>query len=164
MKSWLVVGLVVVSGLGLDPLPSGSRAVAPGCQQLQAVTPALREEILAAREAVWRAWFVNNQAHLRKVIPAETVAINAGEEEWQDRARVLAAARQFVEGGGQLVRLEYPHTEIQLYGDVAILYTTYMFETETQGERQTYSGRGTEVFVRRDGGWVNPGWHLDSGR
>jgi hypothetical protein len=24
-------------------------------------------------------------------------------------------------------------------------------------------GRGTEVFVRRDGKWVDVGWHLDNG-
>jgi len=25
------------------------------------------------------------------------------------------------------------------------------------------AGRGTEVFVRRNGRWVDVGWHLDSG-
>ncbi len=133
-------------------------------QQPSPVSAALRQEILAAREAVWRAWFANDRARLEAVIPEETIAINAGEERWQNRAEILAAAEEFVTGGGKLVRLEYPRTEIQLYGDVAILYTTYLFEVENQGERQTSSGRGTEIFVRRDGRWVNSGWHLDSGR
>ncbi len=133
-------------------------------QQPGPVSPALRQEILAAREAVWRAWFANDRARLEAVIPEETIAINAGEERWQNRAEILAAAEEFVAGGGKLVRLEYPRTDIQLYGDVAILYTTYLFEVENQGERQTSSGRGTEIFVRRDGRWVNSGWHLDSGR
>ena len=63
------------------------------------------------------------------------------------------------------MRLEYPRTEIRLYGDVAILYTTYVFEVESpDGKRETSAGRGTEIFVRRNGRWVNPGWHLDSGK
>jgi hypothetical protein len=35
---------------------------------------------------------------------------------------------------------------------------------ESNGQRQVSSGRGTEIFLRRGGCWVNPGWHLDSGR
>ncbi len=51
-----------------------------------------------------------------------------------------------------------------MYGDVAVLYTSYELETEdAKGERQIQSGRGTEVFVKRAGRWVNPGWHLDAG-
>jgi hypothetical protein len=47
---------------------------------------------------------------------------------------------------------------------VAILYTTWSYTLEVEGKAQTSSGRGTEIFVRRDGQWVNSGWHLDSGR
>jgi hypothetical protein len=50
---------------------------------------------------------------------------------------------------------------MHVYGTTAILYTTYLFELEgTRGQRRISTGRGTEVFVRRDGGWVNTGWHL----
>jgi hypothetical protein len=38
------------------------------------------------------------------------------------------------------------------------------FETESAGQRQAYAGRGTEIFVRRGGAWINSGWHLDSGK
>ena len=124
----------------------------------------MRKELLAAREAVWRAWFANDRARLEVFIPEETVAINAAEERWLDRAAVLASAAEFAQQGGKLVHLEYPRTDIQLYGDVAILYTTYSFVVESQGKQQTVSGRGTEIFVRRGGAWVNSGWHLDSGR
>jgi len=141
-----------------------SSAAAPCGSLAQPVSPALRQEILGAREAVWRAWFANDQARLEKVIPEETVAINAGEEAWQGQSEVLESARQFAASGARLVRLDYPRTEIQLFGDVAILYTSYVFEVEAGGERQVSSGRATEVFVRRDGRWVNPGWHMDSGR
>jgi hypothetical protein len=140
------------------------RAHSEASRQLpQPLTPSQRQQLLADREKVWRAYFTNDQKHLEAVIPKETIAINAGEEQWSDRAAVLAGAQQFAQSGVKLVRLEFPRTEIQVYGDVAILYTAYLFELEDQGQRQTYAGRGTEIFVRRGGTWVNSGWHLDSG-
>ncbi len=139
-------------------------AIAAASQQPQTLTLGQRQELLAEREKVWRAYFTNDQQHLDAVIPAEIVAINAGDEQWADRAATLAGAQQFAQGGGRLVRLEFPRTEIQVYGDVAVLYSTYLFELEEQGQRQTYSGRCTEIFVQRGGVWVNSGWHLDSGK
>jgi hypothetical protein len=127
------------------------------------VGPAVRKQILEAREAVWRALFTNDQEELARLVPEETIAVNAGEEAWGDRKQILASSSAFVENGGKLVSLDFPRTEIQLYGDVAILYTTYATETVVGGESQTLSGRGTEIFVRREGNWVNSGWHLDSG-
>ena len=126
------------------------------------IGPQIRQRILNAREAVWRAWFANDQATLEKLIPEETIAIGAGQTEWANRAAILAAAKSFAARGGKLVRLEFPKTEIQVYGNTVILYTTYLYETEMNGERTTQSGRGTEIFVRRGDGLVNSGWHLDS--
>jgi len=161
---FLSCGLLLLALAGQTPLASASSASTTACSVAQPVSPALRQEILSAREAVWRAWFANDQARLEDVIPEETLAINAGEEAWQGRTEVLESARGFAASGARLVRLEYPRTEIRLYGDVAILYTTYLFEVESNGQRQISSGRGTEIFVHRGGRWVNPGWHLDSGR
>jgi ketosteroid isomerase-like protein len=61
-----------------------------------------------------------------------------------------------------LVRLEFPRTEIQRFGDVAILYSKYVVETEMKGKRSVSSGRATEVFVLQNGKWTNPGWHTDA--
>jgi hypothetical protein len=133
-------------------------------QEPQAVSPAAREEILARREAVWRAYFANDRAKLEELVPEDTVAINAGEEVWHDRASVLAGAADFAASGAKLVRLEFPRTEIRVYGDTIVLYTSYSYELDTEGKREIYSGRGTEVFVNRKGELVNVGWHLDSGR
>jgi hypothetical protein len=37
----------------------------------------------------------------------------------------------------------------------------YLYELESApGQRRTGKGRATEIFVRRNGVWVNPGWHL----
>ncbi|MGH9603942.1 MAG: nuclear transport factor 2 family protein [Terriglobales bacterium] len=133
-------------------------------QQPYALSAEERRELLTAREAVWRAYFANDAQHLDKVIPTETVAINAGEEPWADRKAVLAGAAGFASSGGKLLKLEFPRTEVQMFGDVAILYTTWSYTLEMEGKQQTSSGRGTEIFVRRDGQWVNSGWHLDSGK
>ncbi len=133
-------------------------------QEPQTVSAAAREEILARREAVWLAFFSNDRTRLEELVPADTVAIDAGEEAWHDRGSVLAGASAFAASGAKLVRLEFPRTEIRVYGDTVILYTTYSYEIENEGEREVYSGRGTEVFVNRKGELVNVGWHLDSGR
>jgi len=128
------------------------------------LTPQIRERILAAREAVWKAWFSNDRAALERLIPEETIAIDNGQEGWSDRAAILAGAKRFAESGGKLVKLEFPKTEIQVYGNTVIIYTTYLYETEVNGQRSTASGRATEMFVRRGDELVNVGWHMDSGK
>jgi ketosteroid isomerase-like protein len=75
---------------------------------------------------------------------------------------VLAGAKYFADNGGKLKRLEFPRTDIQVYGNVALLYSKYLYETESGGKSEAHTGRATEVFVNRDGKWVNVGWHLDS--
>jgi len=35
---------------------------------------------------------------------------------------------------------------------------------EIQGKTSRQSGRATEIYVHRNGAWVNPGWHMDSGK
>ncbi len=129
--------------------------------QARTITPEIRERILTAREAVWKAWFANDRPLLEKLIPEEAIAINDGEENWSNRAAILEGAKRFADNGGKLVRLEFPKTEIQVYGDTIIIYTNYVYETEVNGKRSTSSGRGTEMFVRRGNDLVNVGWHLD---
>lgn len=134
-------------------------------QQSAQLSETGRKRLLEAREALWRAWFSNDQQKLAEMLPDDTLAINSGDGPWEDRAAILEGAKQFAAGGGKLVRLEFPRTEIRMYGFTAIIYTTYVLETESaSGEKQASSGRATEVFVFRDGKWVNPGWHMDSGK
>jgi hypothetical protein len=127
-----------------------------------AVTPQIREQVLAAREAVWKAYFANDRAALERLIPDEAIAIDSGSSDWSDKAAILAGARRFSDSGRKLLRLEFPKTEIQIYGAAIIVYTTYLCEFEANGKRETQSGRGTEIFVRRGNELVNAGWHLDS--
>jgi hypothetical protein len=124
----------------------------------------MKKRLLEAREAVWRAFFSNDRATLEKLIPEETLAIEAGDNNWSNRKSIFDGAAEFAKGGGKLVRLEFPKTEIQVYGFTAVVYSNYLYELEIGGQRSQHSGRVTEVFVLRKGQWVNPGWHMDSGK
>jgi ketosteroid isomerase-like protein len=127
-----------------------------------AASPDERSQLLTVREAVWRSWFANDVRTLRQLVPPGTIVISAGEPQWKHQTEVLQSAVQFQADGGRLVRLEFPRTEIQRFGDVAILYSEYTVETEMKGKRSVSSGRATEVFVLHDGQWTNPGWHTDA--
>ncbi|MGE0132886.1 MAG: nuclear transport factor 2 family protein [Blastocatellales bacterium] len=126
------------------------------------LSPQARQQLLQAREAVWRAFFTNDQAQLDKLVPDDTIVLEvAREKPFVKKAEIMAAAKQLAQSGKKLVRLEFPQTEMQVYGDTAIIYTTYLYELEnSQGARHTSTGRATEIFVRRQGAWVNPGWHM----
>lgn len=129
-----------------------------------AVAQARLSALLRVRDAVWRAWFANDQATLSMILPKEVIAINHGQPNWEHRAEILESAKQFATDGGKLIRLSFPHVETQFLGDVAILYSTWQTETEVRGERAIKSGRATEIFIHRDGQWLTGGWHLDSGQ
>jgi ketosteroid isomerase-like protein len=125
----------------------------------------MKKRLLDAREAVWRAYFAGDRATLEKLIPDETIAIDpGGDPNWSGRKQILDGAVEFAKSGGKLVKLEFPRTEIQTYGMTAVVYSTYSYELEAGGKRTTNTGRVTEVFVLRNGQWVNPGWHMDSGK
>jgi len=121
-----------------------------------------RGQLLKVREAVWRSWFANDVSTLRELVPPGTIVISAGEPDWKHQSEVLQSAVDFQAQGGRLVRLEFPRTEIQRFGEVAILYSQYIVETEMKGKRSISAGRATEVFVLNNGQWINPGWHTDA--
>jgi ketosteroid isomerase-like protein len=124
----------------------------------------MKKRLLDAREAVWRAYFSNDKAALEKLIPEETLAIEAGDNTWSNRKAIFDGSAQFAKGGGKLIRLEFPKTEIQVFGYTAVVYSNYLYELEIGGQRSQQAGRVTEVFVLRKGQWVNPGWHMDTGK
>ena len=120
-----------------------------------------KKSLLQAREAVWRAFFAGDRAALEKLLPEELVTMEP-QGGWGNRRAVLDASAQFAAGGGKLVRLEFPKTEIQAYGYTAIVYSNYLYELDQGGKRSTNAGRVTEVFVLHNGAWVNPSWHMDT--
>ena len=136
-------------------------------EQLAAPRPIgdqIKTRLLDAREAVWRAYFSGDRATLETLIPEETVAIESGDNTWSNRQTILNGAVEFAKSGGKLVKLDFSKTEIQVYGATAVVYSNYAYELETGGQHINQSGRVTEVFVLRKGQWVNPGWHMDSGK
>ena len=125
----------------------------------------MKKRLLDAREAVWRAYFGGDRATLEKLIPEETIAIDpGGDPNWSGLQKILQGSTEFAKNGGKLIKLEFPKTEIQMYGMTAVIYSIYSYELEVGGKRTTNTGRVTEVFVLRNGQWVNPGWHMDSGK
>jgi hypothetical protein len=119
------------------------------------------EELLHARESIWRAWFAGDTKSLAELIPAETIVMSGGEKEWKHQSDVLRSSAEFHSKGGKLVRLEFPHTEVQHFGNVAIVWSSYVVETEVDGKRSLGSSRVTEIFVWQHRRWTNPGWHTD---
>jgi ketosteroid isomerase-like protein len=121
-------------------------------------------ELLRARETVWRAWFAGDTNALKELVPPETIVISGGEEQWKHQSDVLRSSAEFHAKGGKLIQLEFPRTEVQHFGNVAVVWSTYALEIEMNGKRSPDSGRVTEIFVWRDGHWMNPGWHTDAGK
>ena len=124
----------------------------------------IKKRLLDARESVWRAYFAGDRVTLEKLIPEDTIAIDpGGDPNWSGRQKILEGSTDFAKSGGKLVKLEFPKTEIQMYGMTAVIYSIYSYDLEVGGKRTTNTGRVTEVFVLRNGQWVNPGWHMDNG-
>jgi drug/metabolite transporter (DMT)-like permease len=117
--------------------------------------------LLRTRERVWRAWFAGDTKALGELVPAETIVMSGGEEKWKNQADVLRTAVEFHAKGGKLLRLDFPRTDVQHFGDVAIVWSSYVLEIEIDGKRSSGSSRVTEIFVWRHGRWTNPGWHTD---
>ncbi len=119
-------------------------------------------ELLKVRRSVWVAWFAGDQEALKRLVPEDTVTISSGDPKWKHQSEVLKSAADFRAAGGKLISLDFPKTEIQHFGDVAIVWSNYALEFQMEGKRTKLSGRVTEILVKRNGQWTNPGWHTDA--
>jgi Domain of unknown function (DUF4440) len=128
--------------------------------QFRKVDDAKRTKILAAREAVWRAWFSGDSGSLARLLPPELITIDGVAGAFGTRDSALTGSRTFASSGAKLTRLAFPRTEFQGYGNTVILYTAYEMDLENRGETRRERGLATEVFVHRHGQWVNTGWQL----
>lgn len=123
--------------------------------------PPVDADVLATREAAWRAYFAGDTKSLDAMLPDEFLGLGMSDEPFKAKAETLAEAAAFAAKGGRLVRLAFPETQAQRYGDVVVLYGRFELVLATGGQERTFRGRLTEVFVKRDGRWIHPGWHLD---
>ena len=124
------------------------------------VPESARKPLLDAREAVWRAWYAGDIDRLKKLVPDELITLGPGPDGWGTRESILASSERFAKSGGKLTRLVFPRTEFQGYGNTVILYTSYELDMQLGDKPRTEKGLATEVFVNRDGQWLNTGWQL----
>jgi hypothetical protein len=146
-RTWTVAAVMVLLACGAAAAQTSAAPIDP--------------ELLAIRERVWRAWFAGDEAFLSDILPAEFIAMSPGDPKMVSKAETIAESRAFAKGGGKLVQLTFAENRSQRYGDVVMIYSRYEMVLETRGERVTQAGRVTEVFVRRQGKWIHPAWHLD---
>lgn len=116
----------------------------------------------AVRQAVWTEWYAGNIAALRRLVPADVVALDP-DGSWHSLDAVLAGSRAFAKHG-KLVSLEFPRVIVHRSGNVAVMYSAYRATITYDGRPHTTQGRATEEFSLRGSCWYNTGWHLDQGR
>jgi SnoaL-like domain len=151
------IGLTLALTLGVAAAPLSAQQFGP---QPDAGT---RAEVLIIREAAWRTWFSNDQAGFQRIVPDELVALGWGGGPWEDRTRTMASMAEFAKSGQRIKSLEFPANVFQKYGDVVILYSDFrLVLVDKDGKASEAAGRGSEVFVRRNGRWIHTAWHLDS--
>jgi hypothetical protein len=146
---------------GSDTQSSPRQLAARMAEYIQLPAP-LKQSLLETREHVWKAYFNNERAYLEQVLPQELITIDPGNEKFSNRESILRGAEQFAQSGSKLTKLEFPQTEMQTYGRVVEVYSTYVLELQTPKGPSHESGHASETFVFRDGKWLNVGWHLDS--
>ena len=132
--------------------------------ELRLMGDAEKKELFATREAVWRAWFAGDTRQLTSLLPPELITIEPSSPTFGNLKSNLEGSKGFAAGGGKLTRLQFPTTEIQAYGATVILYTTFEMDLVENGKTRTDRGAATEIFVRRDGRWINTGWQLAPAR
>jgi hypothetical protein len=113
-------------------------------------------ELIAAREAVWRAYFEGDSARLVELLPEKMFAMH-------DRAQIIADSRGFAASGGRFVGITFTDDRFFVRGDVAQVQSRYRVALTNAGKPDTMSGFAIELFEKRDGRWINPSWHLDDG-
>lgn len=123
------------------------------------------QQILAARDTIWRAWFANDTAALRRVLPAAAAASEGGgTPRWSDREAIVGQSHEFARGGGRLERLDFANTRVTMNGGAAVVTSDYRLILRNPSRVDTSAGHATEVFVRDGSRWVNPYWNLEPGR
>lgn len=139
-------------------------AIAGSCLALPlaAQAPTTTQQLLAARDTVWHAWFANDTALLRRFVPASATAAEGGTMlRWSDRRAIGDGARQSAASGARLAQLDFAGTQIDVSGNSAMVRSRFRYVLQHGQKTDTASGVAAEVFVRDRGRWVNPFWQLE---
>jgi hypothetical protein len=120
-----------------------------------------RTAVLAAREAAWRDFFGDSDK-LAAALTDDFIGMSS-DGPWRNRTETVADSRETIAGGTRLAKVEFPRTDIQRYGDVVIIYTTYELQLSSKGQPgPVQKGQATEFFVWNGKRWLHNGWHLQS--
>jgi hypothetical protein len=129
---------------------------------LAAQAPTTSQQLIAARDTVWRAWFAGDTALLHRFIPTTAAAAEGGGTlRWSDRRTIIDGARRSAASGTRLAQLDFAGTQIDVSGNSAMVRSRFRFVLEHGQRADTSSGVAAEVFVREKGRWVNPFWELE---
>ncbi|MFN8574105.1 MAG: nuclear transport factor 2 family protein [Gemmatimonadaceae bacterium] len=108
------------------------------------------QELIAARDTVWRAFFHHDTAALRRFLPPAAATLEGGDSSrWNTRNDIMQSSRAFVQSRSRLVDVKFDDTQITLAGHTAVLRSSYAVIVEAGGRVDTTRGRATELFVRR---------------
>jgi hypothetical protein len=123
-------------------------------------SPVEDRDLMRVQREIWEVWYAGDTARVRALTPG-LITIGDGDEPFADQEAAVRGSARFHAAGGRLLELTFPQLRAQRFGDVAIIYSAYRSVALMNGDTVRQSGRATEVFVRQNGSWVNPGWHLD---
>src|SRR6266567_2896349 len=116
----------------------------------------VEKQLVAARDTVWRAYFHNDTALLRRYIPpAAATAEGSKEMRWNTRSDIMDGARGFANSKARLIDVKFSDSQFSIAGHSALLRSNYAVIVESGGRRDTTRGRATELFVRQGSTWVN---------
>ena len=157
------ISLFMLAALALmAPRDAGSQQRATpnvaASRSSDAIDDTTRAAVLAARDAIWRAWFAHDTAALRRLLPRSTTAGEGGG--WESREEIVTGSLQSASSGRRLVGIRFDDTRIHANGNVVVVFSNYTLDLEHEGRRNTVKGSASEVFVRTDDGWQNPFWYL----
>jgi len=148
----------------ISPLVCAIGAIVATTHVARAQATDVERAILAARDTVWRAWYTNDTALLRRFIPPAAAAWEgSGEARWSDRKAIMDGARGFASTKARLIEVKFVNTDVQRAGPSALVRSTYRVVTEAGTRRDTTRGRATELFVQQGSTWINPYWQLEPG-